>query len=163
MTDWDDPEFNEEGQQQQKPNPMREHLRKLEKENKALKEANEKALAQLRQRTVSDVLTAKGYKAKVAKLIPADVEPTDEAVGKWLEEFADVFGVTPDAGEGKAEDGAAAPAEGDKLNRISEATAAVSGVPTSQADLRTKLADPSLTREQLVELINKAGGGYGSG
>lgn len=47
----------------------------------------------VRQRTLAEVLTSKGVNAKVAALIPTDVEG-DEAVGKWLDDYADVFGIT---------------------------------------------------------------------
>lgn len=57
-----------------------------------------------RSTTVSDVLSKRGINPKVAALIPADVEPTQEAVTAWLDEFGDVFGVAQ--GE-KAPDGKA--------------------------------------------------------
>lgn len=48
-----------------------------------------------RERTVRDVLAAKGVAnaTKIAKLIPADVADED-AVGSWLDEFGDVFGIS---------------------------------------------------------------------
>jgi len=53
---------------------------------------------QTRSRVVKDVLTQKGVNAKVAAFIPQDLEPSEEAITNWLNEYGDVFGVTsPDA------------------------------------------------------------------
>ena len=69
---------------------------------KALKEANTKraeAQAELdrrskadRTRSLADVLKEKGVSEKAAKYFPADVDPTPEAVDKWLDEDGDLFG-----------------------------------------------------------------------
>jgi hypothetical protein len=76
-----------------KRNGLREQLEAVLAEKKAL-EAEVNALkGQARERTVSEVLTAKGVNPKVAKFIPPDVEG-NEAVELWLTENADVFGFT---------------------------------------------------------------------
>lgn len=69
---------------------------------KALRDANkakgelERTLADRqksdRTRTLADVLKGKGVAEKAAKYFPADVEPTDENVEKWLDEDGDLFG-----------------------------------------------------------------------
>lgn len=56
--------------------------------------------AEKRQRTVQEVLKAKGLPEKVASLYQSD-DASEEAVGKWIEEFGDVFGVKQ---EQKADD-----------------------------------------------------------
>ncbi len=55
-----------------------------------------------RKSTIAELLTAKGVKngAKVAALIPADVEPTESGVNTWLDEYKDVFGITAEPAEG---------------------------------------------------------------
>src|SRR5665648_171826 len=47
-----------------------------------------------RASTVTDVLKNKGVNAKVAALIPKDIESTPEAVEKWLTEWAEVFSIS---------------------------------------------------------------------
>jgi hypothetical protein len=54
---------------------------------------------QARLATVREILTGLSVKAKVAKLIPADVEPTKESVTAWLREYGDVLGITQDEDE----------------------------------------------------------------
>lgn len=53
--------------------------------------------AERRQSSVAEVLKAKGLPATAAKLYHGE-DTSEEAVGKWIEEFADVFG-TPKASE----------------------------------------------------------------
>ena len=59
--------------------------KELESENLSLK-------GQSRKQTLSSALAARGYPAKIAAFIPADIEPTDEAIDEWLSEYGDVFG-----------------------------------------------------------------------
>lgn len=59
--------------------------KELETENLSLK-------GQSRKQTLSSALTSRGYPAKIAAFIPADIEPTDEAIDEWLSEYGDVFG-----------------------------------------------------------------------
>lgn len=79
---------------------LRKVNRTLEKRLKELEAEANTYKAQTRQRTVKDVLTSKGVNPKVAALIPQDIEPTEEAVSNWLNEWGDVFGVkTEEAAE----------------------------------------------------------------
>jgi len=73
-------------------------LRQLRKENrskeKQIKELQEQLSAintQTRERSVRDVLTAKGLNPKIARFVPEDVT-SDEDVAAWINEYADVFG-----------------------------------------------------------------------
>lgn len=80
---------------------LRKVNRTLEKRAKELEQELQGLKTQTRQRTVKDVLTAKGINPKVAAFIPNDIEVTEEAVTNWLNEYGDVFGVnTQEAPEG---------------------------------------------------------------
>ena len=72
-------------------------LRKQLKDKSDAEKAAADQLASLsrivRERSIKDVLSEKGIPVKVAALIPADVEPTEEAVNNWVSEYADVFGI----------------------------------------------------------------------
>lgn len=46
-----------------------------------------------RASTLGSILESKGVPAKVAGLLPADLEATPEAVEKWLDDYADVFNI----------------------------------------------------------------------
>lgn len=170
MSDWNQPDFYDDDDPNSNPdgkqtNPVRDRLRKLEKENKELKEQHAEAMKQLRQTNIANVLTDKVKDpAKVARLIPADVDSTAEAIEKWLADYADVFAVVP--AEDPAPEGDGEPPEpdanADAMGRIGKATQS-GATPTKQADMAAKLADPNLTRDELIKLIEAAGGGYGSG
>jgi hypothetical protein len=59
--------------------------KELEAENATLK-------GSARKQSLSSALAARGYPAKIAAFIPSDLEPSDEALDGWLNEFGDVFG-----------------------------------------------------------------------
>ena len=72
---------------------LRKVNRSLEKRAKELEQELSGLKSQTRQRTVKDVLQAKGLNPKIAALIPHDIEPSDEALLKWVDEYGDVFGI----------------------------------------------------------------------
>ena len=82
---------------------LRKVNRTLEKRLKELEQEATSLKTQTRQRTVKDVLSAKGINPKVAAFIPQDIDTTEEAVTAWLTEYGDVFGVQAPADE-KAKD-----------------------------------------------------------
>ena len=82
---------------------LRKVNRTLEKRLKELEQEATTLKTQTRQRTVKDVLSAKGINPKVAAFIPQDIDTTEEAVSAWLTEYGDVFGVQTPADE-KAKD-----------------------------------------------------------
>jgi glutamyl/glutaminyl-tRNA synthetase len=95
--EWD--ELNEELPAEDNTEKGIANLRKAyERKSKTEKELKEK-LAQLesreRVRTLSEVLSAKGANAGLAKFYPADREGTQEKVEEWLTENAELFGHSP--------------------------------------------------------------------
>ena len=90
---------------------LRKAYKALQKQVKELQEQNATLQRQGRDRSVKDVLAQRGINTKIATLIPSDV--SDEAgVAAWLDEFSDVFGITPDAGSGDSGDANNPPANG---------------------------------------------------
>ena len=89
----EDDDFLDEDQPQDVVKQLRRVNRTLEKRLKELEVEANTYKSQTRQRTVKDVLTQKGINPKVAAFIPQDIEITEEAVSKWLDEYGDVFGV----------------------------------------------------------------------
>lgn len=72
-------------------------LRKQLKDALASKKQFEDELGSLRgafrEKTVAELLQAKGVNPKVAKFVPPEVEG-EESLTDWLSEFGDVFGAT---------------------------------------------------------------------
>ena len=83
---------------------LRKVNRTLEKRAKELEQELAGLKSQTRQRTVKDVLSAKGINPKVAAFIPQDIDTTEEAVSAWLAEYGDVFGVQQSPEETQAKE-----------------------------------------------------------
>jgi hypothetical protein len=71
---------------------LRKAYRKLQKQNKELLDQLTGMKTQVRERSVKDVLAAKGLPPKIAAFIP-DSANTSEEVEAWISEYGDVFGV----------------------------------------------------------------------
>lgn len=177
MSDWDDDDNDINQQQGNKGGQgggLRAQLEAALKANKELRGELDKTKAQLRTEAVARVVQAKGLKPKVSKLIPADVEPTEEAITKWLEEWGDVFGgeslketpAEPEkpkvAVEANADDDLNNAAYADRMRALGQATGQ-GAAPMKDEDLMRKLNDPGLERKDLMALIHAAGGGVGTG
>jgi hypothetical protein len=153
---WDDDEEPDEEQQGQDSTAMRE-LRKADRAKAKRIAELETQLASLsgaeRQRTVKDVLQARNLNPKIASFIPADVEPTEDALGKWLDEYVDVFGGAQEAAPSEEEAQAT-------LAQLRQVDALASGlkVPAGAGDLEARIASVQ-TKEELDALI--FGGGAG--
>jgi len=102
--DWDDDgdfDFEDQGQNNQGSNDgdlvkkLRKALRAKEKENKDLAERFESVSKVQREQIVNQVLNQKGVNPKAARLILKDLDSVnEEAVNGWLEDNADLFGLT---------------------------------------------------------------------
>ncbi len=72
---------------------LRKVNRALEKRAKELEQELNSLKTQTRQRTVKDVLQAKGLNPKIAAFIPQDIDTSEEAINNWVNEYGDVFGI----------------------------------------------------------------------
>jgi hypothetical protein len=88
----DDDDFTEDSS-----NDLVKQLRKAtkqkDKELAELKAQFESLNKSQRERAIKDALAARGVNGKIASFIPQDIDPTEESVSKWLEDYADVFGI----------------------------------------------------------------------
>lgn len=159
--DWDDFEDGEEGEEQTPqvspgslPKELRRVIRDAKKSEKAALEKAANLESQLRKNAVEGVLTARNVPAKVAKLIPSEVEATPDAISKWLDEYGDVFGVQP-GGQQAAQESAPNGQNADiaAMQRMQSTASSGEAFNGSQQELLAKLSDPSLTEEQLDALI----------
>jgi len=82
---------------------LRKAKRADEKRIKELTEQLEGFSKVQRERIVKEVLEKKGVNAKAARLILKDIDDVnEESVNHWLDDNADLFGITVDAPEQKA-------------------------------------------------------------
>ena len=95
--DEDDLDLDDQPQGDQNgPANLRKALKRAEREKKELSDQLASIQADLRGRSVKEVLEQKGVSSKIAKFIPGDVS-TPEQIDVWLNENADVFGfATPE-------------------------------------------------------------------
>jgi hypothetical protein len=80
-------------------NQLRKVNRALEKRAKELEQELSSLKNQTRQRTVKEVLQAKGLNPKIAAFVPQDIEASEEAINQWVNEYGDVFGAPVQAQE----------------------------------------------------------------
>lgn len=144
------------------PAGLRQHVKKLEEENANYRTRLSELETAHRRNTVDRLIGEKGLPPKLAALIPADVEATAEAVGKWLEDYQDLFAPKAPEPPGGDSGGAELDDYGAEFGRMNRALAG-SATPSAGGDLMAELKSKSLTPERLLELVESAGGGYGSG
>lgn len=88
--------YDEDEEQDPNDGNLVKNLRKALKDKSAAEKAMEEELRTLREqardKAVADVLKDSGVNEKVSRLIPANIEPTKEAVGEWLKEYGELFG-----------------------------------------------------------------------
>lgn len=71
---------------------LRSKIDELAARAKELESENQSLKGSARRQTLSSALASRGFPAKIAAFIPADLDPTDEAIDEWLSEYGDVFG-----------------------------------------------------------------------
>jgi hypothetical protein len=126
---------------------LRKVNRTLEKRAKELEQELAGLKTQTRQRTVKDVLQAKGLNPKIAALIPQDIEPSDEALMKWIEDYGDVFGIQTPTEEKPAEKSPEIKAQARINNMVATGTA-----PDIDEDAFAKIANAK-SKEDLDILL----------
>ena len=146
----DDDDFNDDSS-----NDLVKQLRKASKtKDKELQELRSQfeSLNNLqRDRAIKDALASRGVNSKIASFIPQDIDPTEESVSKWLEDYADVFGIetsqtqTPNVN----------PADAAAYKRMTNS--ADSGAsPEHNGDIMQKLMNAN-SKEELDDVIRLSG------
>jgi hypothetical protein len=147
----DDDDFNDDSS-----NDLVKQLRKAskqkDKELNELKAQFESLNKSQRERAIKDALASRGVNSKIASFIPQDIDPTEESVSKWLEDYADVFGI--DAGQTQATPNVN-PNDAAAYKRMTNS--ADSGVsPEHNGDIMQKLMNAN-SKEELDEVIRLSG------
>ena len=104
-----------------------------------------------RERTIKDALAARGVNQKIASFIPQDIDPTEESVSKWLEDYADVFGFEMSQPQTTNVD----PAQAAAYKRMTNTTEQ-GMTPDRGADVMSRLLNAN-TKEELDEIIRQSG------
>ena len=153
--DYEDDDFDFEDSSSNQNNDLVKQLRKAAKQkDKELAElraqCGEVSKAQ-RERNIKDVLESRGVNSKIAKLIPSDLEPTEESLSKWLDDNGDVFGFQASESNQPVVDPAQAAAY-KKMNSVTEQGL----TPDASDDIMRKLLSAN-SKEELDDIIRQSG------
>jgi len=89
----DDDDFTMDDSSNDLVKQLRKASKQKDKELNELKAQFESLNKSQRERAIKDALASRGVNSKIASFIPQDIDPTEESVSKWLEDYADVFGI----------------------------------------------------------------------
>jgi hypothetical protein len=90
--DYEDDDFDLDSSGNDLVKQLRKATKQKDKELAELKAQFENLNKAQRERAIKDALASRGVNSKIAAFIPQDIDPTEESVSKWLEDYADVFG-----------------------------------------------------------------------
>ncbi len=131
---------------------LRKATKAKDKELAELKAQYESLAKANRERAIKDALASRGVNSKIATFIPQDIDPTEESVSKWLEDYADVFGVQSQSNQATPNvDPKQAAAYQRMTNAIEQGA-----TPEFQEEVYRRLMNAN-TREELDEVIRQSG------
>ena len=148
----DDDDFTTDDSSNDLVKQLREASKTKDKELQELRSQFESLNKAQRERAIKDALAARGVNSKIASFIPQDIDPTEESVSKWLEDYADVFGI--EVGQTQATPNVN-PNDAAAYKRMTNS--ADSGVsPEHNGDIMQKLMNAN-SKEELDEVIRLSG------
>ena len=148
----DDDDFDTNDSSNDLVKQLRKASKQKDKELNELKAQFESLNKAQRERAIKDALASRGVNSKIASFIPQDIDPTEESVSKWLEDYADVFGI--EVGQTQATPNVN-PNDAAAYKRMTNS--ADSGVsPEHNGDIMQKLMNAN-SREELDEVIRLSG------
>lgn len=150
---WDDDDADEMDP------PDNTAIRELRKANSAkekrireLEEQIQTLSASTRQRAIAEALQTRGLNPKVAALVPSTVDPTEEALGAWIDEYSEVFGLPAGGGSASADEPTLA-----QMRQMDSAFDR--SLPGGAQSVASRIAAAS-TKEELDALIFGGGAGF---
>ena len=148
----DDDDFDTNDSSNDLVKQLRKASKQKDKELNELRAQFESLSKGQRERAIKDALASRGVNSKIASFIPQDIDPTEESVSKWLEDYADVFGI--ETGQTQATPNVN-PNDAAAYKRMTNS--ADSGVsPEHNGDIMQKLMNAN-SREELDEVIRLSG------
>ena len=131
---------------------LRKAAKQKDKELQELRSQFENLSKGQRERAIKDVLATRGVNSKIASFIPQDIDPTEESLSKWLDDYADVFGFESSQPQATPN---VDPAQAAAYKRMTN-TADSGSSPEHNADIMQKLLNTN-SREELDEVIRMSG------
>ena len=148
----DDDDFTTDDSSNDLVKQLRKASKQKDKELAELRSQFESLTKGQRERAIKDALAARGVNSKIASFIPQDIDPTEESVSKWLEDYADVFGI--ETGQTQATPNVN-PNDAAAYKRMTNS--ADSGVsPEHNGDIMQRLMNAN-SKEELDEVIRLSG------
>jgi hypothetical protein len=130
---------------------LRKAAKQKDKELAELRSQFEGLSKAQRERSIKDALERRGVNQKIASFIPQDIDPTEESVSKWLEDYADVFGI--DLGQNQSTN--VDPADIAAYKKMTS-TADAGMSPERGADVMSRLMNAN-SKEELDQIISQSG------
>jgi len=150
--DYEDDDFDTDSSGNDLVKQLRKATKQKDKELAELKAQFESLNKAQRERAIKDALASRGVNSKIASFIPQDIDPTEESVSKWLEDYADVFGIETSQTQATPN---VNPNDAAAYKRMTNS--ADSGVsPEHNGDIMQKLMNAN-SKEELDEVIRLSG------
>jgi hypothetical protein len=131
---------------------LRRAAKQKDKELQELKAQFEGLNKAQRERAIKDALASRGVNSKIASFIPQDIDPTEESVSKWLEDYADVFGIETSQTQATPNINPADAAAYKRMTNSADSGAS----PEHNGDIMQKLMNAN-SKEELDEVIRLSG------
>jgi hypothetical protein len=148
----DDDDFDTNDSSNDLVKQLRKASKQKDKELNELKAQFESLNKSQRERAIKDALASRGVNSKIASFIPQDIDPTEESVSKWLEDYADVFGIETSQTQAQPN---VNPADAAAYKRMTNS--ADSGTsPEHNGDIMQRLMNAN-SKEELDEVIRLSG------
>ena len=147
----DDDDFDMDSSNNDLVKQLRKAAKQKDKELAELRAQFEGLSKAQRERSIKDALERRGVNQKIASFIPQDIDPTEESVSKWLEDYADVFGIELGQNQRTNVD----PADIAAYKKMT-GTADAGMTPERGADVMSRLMNAN-SKEELDEVIRLSG------
>jgi hypothetical protein len=147
----DDDDFDTETSSNDLVKQLRKAAKQKDKELAELRSQFDGLSKAQRERSIKDALERRGVNSKIASFIPQDIDPTEESVSKWLEDYADVFGI--DLGQNQSTN--VDPADIAAYKKMT-GTADAATSPERGADVMSRLMNAN-SKEELDDIIRQSG------
>jgi hypothetical protein len=150
--DYEDDDFDTDSSGNDLVKQLRKQLKAKEKELSEKESALNNLSKTQRERAIKDALASRGVNSKIAAFIPQDIDPTEESVSKWLEDYADVFGYESNQTQATPN---VNPADAAAYKRMTN-TVETGVSPEHNDNIMQKLVNAN-SREELDEIIRLSG------
>ena len=150
--DYEDDDFDTDSSGNDLVKQLRKATKQKDKELAEMKAQFETLNKAQRDRAIKDALASRGVNSKIAAFIPQDIDPTEESVSKWLEDYSDVFGYESSQNQATPN---VDPAQAAAYKRMTN-TVETGVSPEHNDNIMQKLMNAN-SREELDEVIRMSG------